>query len=960
MAPAHSTTSKPGSASDLLRSLTLPAIATWLTALTLLPAPAAVNFTIAAAAALTTAALFRTPRTTALSITTCVAATAATVGFHTHAVTTGPVPALAREGATATAEVVLTADPKIRAANRFPTESVVAEARLELLETRSQRLPARVPVLVFATGPAWRQLLPSQRIRITARLTTPGPGTLTAAILLAKGTPTLLGTPSPLQTAANAPRAGLRTAAAPLPPEERGLLPALVVGDTTHMRPEVTADFKTAGLTHLTAVSGANLAIIAGAALALSRLAGLPLPMRAALAATAMIAFAVVARPSPSVLRALMMGLLAALALATGRTRDGMTALSASVLLLILFSPDLARSWGFALSVTATAGILVLAPKWRNHLTRHPTPGTPPSDSTPPKPPQSQPTHPQPIRPKPTDSQTTDSQTVRPKPTHEPTHPEPTHPEPTHPEPTHPEPTHPEPTHPEPTHPKTTNSQSGHSQVGHSPGGESQSGHPQIGGSQIGGSQGAQSQSGHFKTTRAATWEGTLTQAALPEPHPRRSHPVTRLTRHPGGIPTALQRLIPKRRPPKRLGPRGRGLPGWLAEAIAVPAAAQVAVTPLLVLMSGQITPIAVIANLLAGPAVAPATVLGFAASLVAPFSLEAAQILTIPAGYAVGWIITVSRWAADIPFASIPWPGGFLGLTLLAATAALAIALLRHPQSRAITMATLAGILVAATTLPPIISPWPPRRWLLVMCDVGQGDGMAIAAGPGRAVVVDTGPDPTPINRCLRDLNIQEIPLLILTHPHADHTAGLEGAIEARKVTRAILTPPTPAPLAHTLRTHNIPTQAPVPGTQWRLGPSELTILAPPESPTRTTAPTHAGEINNSSVVIRVRWQAGSILLSGDIETEAQSALLQTIAPTADILKVPHHGSARQDPAFIAAIGARAALISVGADNDYGHPAPATLSLLHRNGTRIYRTDQSGDLAITDHNTTLAITPRH
>ncbi|MFI6498432.1 ComEC/Rec2 family competence protein [Nonomuraea typhae] len=800
------------------------------------------SFTVAAAAALTTAALFRTLRTATLSITICTAAAAATVGFHTHAVTTGPIPALAREGSTATAEVVLTADPKIRANPRFPTESVVAEARLELLETRSQRLSVRVPVLLFATGPAWRPLLPSQRIRITARLTTPAPGTLTAAILLVKGTPTLLGTPSPLQTAANAPRAGLRAAAAPLPPEERGLLPALVVGDTSRMRPEVAADFRTAGLTHLTAVSGANLAIIAGAALALSRLSGLPLPMRAALAATAMIAFAVVARPSPSVLRALMMGLLAALALATGRTRDGMTALSASVLLLILFSPDLARSWGFALSVTATAGILLLAPRWRDLLTRHPSPGTPPPTSTPP------------------------------------------------------EPTPPTSTPPEPTPPKTTHSQSEPSQNG-------------------------RSQNEH----------------------------------HPAGIPTALQRLIPK-----RLVPRGRGLPGWVAEAIAIPAAAQVAVTPLLVLMSGQITPIAVIANLLAGPAVAPATVLGFAASLVAPFSVEAAQILTIPAGYAVGWIITVSRWAADIPFASIPWPGGLVGLTLLAATAALAIALLRHPQSRAMTMATLSGILVAATTLPPILSPWPPKRWLLVMCDVGQGDGMAIAAGPGRAVVVDTGPDPTPINRCLRDLNIKEIPLLILTHPHADHTGGLEGAIRSRKVAGAILTPPTPTPLAHTLRTHNIPTQPPTPGTQWRLGPSELTILAPPESPLRTTAPTQAGEINNTSVVLRVRWRAGSVLLSGDIETEAQSALLQTISPTADILKVPHHGSARQDPAFIAAVGARAALISVGADNDYGHPAPDTLSLLHRNGTRIYRTDQSGDLAITDHNTTLAITPRH
>ncbi|MFI9555273.1 ComEC/Rec2 family competence protein [Nonomuraea endophytica] len=405
-----------------------------------------------------------------------------------------------------------------------------------------------------------------------------------------------------------------------------------------------------------------------------------------------------------------------------------------------------------------------------------------------------------------------------------------------------------------------------------------------------------------------------------------------------------------------------RGLPRWLAEAIAVPAAAQFAVTPVLVLMSGQVTPVAVIANLLAGPAVAPATLLGFAASVVAPISVEAARILLIPAGYSVGWIITVAQWAAGLPFATIPWPGGLLGLALLAIAVAVAVPLLRHPRCRAVTLAVLAGILIAAIVLPPALSPWPPRRWLMVMCDVGQGDGMAIAAGPGRAVVVDTGPDPTPMDRCLRDLGIREIPLIILTHPHADHTGGLTGALKNRRIGAALLTnhPATPAPITRTLSTHRIPQWTATPGTQWTFGPSELTVLAPPATPPTAHTGTQGSEINNTSVVLRVRWHAGSILLSGDIETEAQSDLLRTSSPAADILKVPHHGSARQDPAFITAVGARAALISVGSDNTYGHPAPATLALLHRSGSRIYRTDQSGDLAITDHNTTLAITPRN
>jgi competence protein ComEC len=102
-----------------------------------------------------------------------------------------------------------------------------------------------------------------------------------------------------------------------------------------------------------------------------------------------------------------------------------------------------------------------------------------------------------------------------------------------------------------------------------------------------------------------------------------------------------------------------------------------------------------------------------------------------------------------------------------------------------------------------------------------------------------------------------------------------------------------------------------------------------------------------------------GSALLSGDVETEAQTELLRRGLPRADILKVPHHGSARQDPGFLAAVGARAALISVGAGNDYGHPAPVTLLRLHALGMRVYRTDRDGDLAVVVEGDHLAVVTR-
>ncbi|WP_368856975.1 ComEC/Rec2 family competence protein, partial [Microbispora triticiradicis] len=102
-----------------------------------------------------------------------------------------------------------------------------------------------------------------------------------------------------------------------------------------------------------------------------------------------------------------------------------------------------------------------------------------------------------------------------------------------------------------------------------------------------------------------------------------------------------------------------------------------------------------------------------------------------------------------------------------------------------------------------------------------------------------------------------------------------------------------------------------------------------------------------------------GAALLAGDLETEAQEALLRGGVPRVDVLKVPHHGSSRQAPAFLAATGARAALVSVGAVNDYGHPAQVTLRRLRGLGMRLYRTDLSGDVAVVADHGHLAVVVR-
>ncbi|WP_310741695.1 ComEC/Rec2 family competence protein [Microbispora sp. H13382] len=729
----------------------------------------------------------------AMAVLAAVAVTAAVTAFTVLKVTTGPVPDLAGRGATVTAEAEISDDPRIRphqggVARR---ETAVVRARLLLVSAARERYAVDVPVVLLGPAEGWRSLLPSQRVRVRGRLSPAEQGEPVAAVMLVRGAPEPISAPSAVQRAAGALRAGLREAAGVLPDDQRGLLPGLVVGDVSRLDEEVRLDLATAGLGHLTAVSGTNLAIVAGAVLVLGRFAGLPLVLRAAVAVVAMVAFSVVARPSPSVLRALVMGTVAAVALGTGRTRDGVAALSATVLGLVVFDPGLARQWGFALSVFATGGILVLAPRWRDRLA-------------------------------------------------------------------------------------------------------------------------------------------------------------------------------------------ARRVPRLLAEALAVTAAAQAAVTPLLVLMSGRLDLAAIPANLLAEPAVAPATVLGFGAAVIAPVSMDLAWLLVRPAGWAVGWIIAVAQRAADLPFASAEWFGGAAGLAALAAAAVAGWLILRGRARRRLVAALVAGALLAALVAVPVVSPWPPPGWLLVVCDVGQGDALVLAAGPGRAVVVDAGPQPGPTDRCLRALGVRQVPLVVLTHPHLDHVGGLPGVLRRRAV-GAVVVSPGRVPegeagrVSGRLRAAHIPEWQAVPGMRWRFGPSEITVLAP-EAGAQTPGRGEGSTANNASVVLLVRWSGGpdaqgaggareaplgAALLAGDLETEAQEALVRRGLPRVEVLKVPHHGSPRQAPAFLAATGARAALISVGAVNDYGHPAPLTLRRLHWLGMRPYRTDLSGDIAVVAARNRLAVVVR-
>jgi competence protein ComEC len=283
----------------------------------------------------------------------------------------GPLVALVDAGATVRVDLVVRDDPRaLRGSPGLPPTYLVAVDLTAVHAEGEPRLRLSARALVLGSDPAWRSLLPGQHASATGRLLAPRGGDLRAAVVSVRDPPRLRGRSSWAQRAAGALRAGLQRACAPLPDDVGGLLPGLVVGDTSRLDEAVEEDFRTTGMTHLNAVSGANVAIILGVVLFAVRWTRAGPLLTACLCAVALAGFVILARPSPSVVRAAAMGAIGLIGLAAGRHRAALPALAAGVAVLIVVDPELAGDLGFALSVLATGGLLLLAPKWRDALRR--------------------------------------------------------------------------------------------------------------------------------------------------------------------------------------------------------------------------------------------------------------------------------------------------------------------------------------------------------------------------------------------------------------------------------------------------------------------------------------------------------------------------------------------------------------------------------------------------------------
>ena len=249
-----------------------------------------------------------------------------------------------------------------------------------------------------------------------------------------------------------------------------------------------------------------------------------------------------------------------------------------------------------------------------------------------------------------------------------------------------------------------------------------------------------------------------------------------------------------------------------------------------------------------------------------------------------------------------------------------------------------------------------PDGRLHVYFLDVGQGDATLVQTPDGRQILIDGGPNPTAL---LSELSAvlpfwdRSLDLVVLTHPDGDHLTGLLAVLDRYQVGRVLDTSQTDAAsLAAAWRERlakgNIPRTTAQRGMRIPFGDVMLTVLHPSSKPLTGTA----SDDNNNSIVLRIDYGPTSLLLTGDAESEAEADIIKAGLPLqADVLKIGHHGSNGSTSApFLVAVTPSEAVIQVGADNSFGHPAREVLKRLMDARAEILRTDTNGRIeAVSD-----------
>ena len=432
---------------------------------------------------------------------------------------------------------------------------------------------------------------------------------------------------------------------------------------------------------------------------------------------------------------------------------------------------------------------------------------------------------------------------------------------------------------------------------------------------------------------------------------------------------------------------RGR-LPRWLVESLGVSLAAQFATLPIVLASFGRLALIAPAINLLVVPLVTPvmaAGLLALSGGLLVGLGVPGVvgSVLAVPAWVGLRLMIALVDGAATVPYASLevqPPIGAVLAILLVTGVGGVMVVRKRRtarPTSRApavrpatpasspratetsrVSRYAVLALITAVACTSAIAASRPPGVARLSVLDVGQGDAILLEGSQGGRLLIDGGPDP---DRLLVELDRRippwdrRIDVVILSHPHEDHVAGLALLLARYRVGRVLepgMRGPGPGYAAwlQALARPGAPTRGSIAaGDRLAIDEIRLDVRWPIQGSVPLEPPDDGTGINNVSVVLLGTVGDRRFLLTGDVEDGVDPSLLAAGLPRVDILKVAHHGSrTATTDAFVMAVRPRVAIASAGTGNPYGHPARATLERLAASGARVYRTDRDGTVSVT------------
>ncbi len=419
---------------------------------------------------------------------------------------------------------------------------------------------------------------------------------------------------------------------------------------------------------------------------------------------------------------------------------------------------------------------------------------------------------------------------------------------------------------------------------------------------------------------------------------------------------------------------------GWslIGTDVAVSLTAQAATLGLVIALFGRVAVWSIPLTLLIAPLIAPAT----AAALIAILAGELVRLLpsqlaivpsllALPATALFSAAAWIAQIGAQLPAGGIEVPrNATIGTGLILGAMGIWLLLRDEPRdsskhahddliSTSSTTARLTvgiAILIAVSALTSLGTAAPRGSLRITTLDVGQGDAILVEVS-GRRMLIDGGPDParlsTELDRIIPAWD-RRIDLLVASHPHEDHLAGLPKLLDRYRISAVVGSEergggPAASSWREASQRSRISYHQVFTGDRLQLGAARLSVLWPDKTYLSLPPGNDGRALNDRSIVLRLDVPGFSALFTGDIESDIDARIIRNIGAPVDFLKTPHHGSkGSTSRALLDVLDPRVSVVSVGVKNTYGHPAAETLQRLGERGAAVERTDLNGTVTIT------------